>query len=105
MKSFILTLLIALIASGVLVNSSRNDTSESKNVTDFYNQSGYTVFNGYLDTRTNSNSSLYYMLVSSKGDKLNDSNKPLIIWLQGGPGCSSQVAAHLELGINEQLNK
>ena len=98
MKSFILALSLALLATTALVNAARNGTVESKNVTNFYNQSGYSVFNGYINVRSNTTASLYYLLVSAKDSDLSDQSKPLIIWLQGGPGCSSQMAAHLELG-------
>lgn len=45
---------------------------------------------------------MYFLLAESRDDKEND---PLIIWLQGGPGCSGMIGAWTEHGpYNFQYN-
>jgi cathepsin A (carboxypeptidase C) len=54
-----------------------------------------TVISDYISIGDNNNNSLYFMLVESRSRPTTD---PLIIWLQGGPGCSSMLAFFTENG-------
>ena len=46
---------------------------------------------------------LYFIMAESRSDPAND---PLIIWLQGGPGCSSMLGLYTENGpFNFKFNK
>lgn len=62
---------------------------------------------------TDDNSTLYFWSFQSKNESLgtkiyndnNDNERPLIIWLNGGPGCSSMDGALMEVGPLRILNK
>lgn len=70
----------------------------------------YQVFSGYEDINWYAKSefaSIYYSLWESSTKRLSDHSAPLIIYLQGGPGLSSQYAAFREIGPLEisQIDK
>jgi len=53
----------------------------------------FAAYSGYLDV--SDNKSLHYMFVESQGNPETD---PLIIWFNGGPGCSSMLGFAQEHG-------
>ena len=60
------------------------------------------MYTGYITTNNATQSKLYYTLYSFNGAEnpaasIND-DAPLILWLQGGPGCSVQQGDHTEIG-------
>ncbi|KAK1418274.1 hypothetical protein QVD17_27417 [Tagetes erecta] len=52
-------------------------------------------YSGYVTVNPNAGRALFYYFVESPTDS---STKPLVLWLNGGPGCSSLIGAMSELG-------
>jgi carboxypeptidase C (cathepsin A) len=55
----------------------------------------YGVYSGYVNNISDTSKSLHYLLVESQNDWQTD---PLIIWTNGGPGCSSLLGFSTENG-------
>ncbi|EYU44016.1 hypothetical protein ABFS82_07G007400 [Erythranthe guttata] len=61
---------------------------------------------GYLKVNSTSSSAIFYTYYESQTSHKN-SETPILIWLQGGPGCSSMLANLFELGpylVNQDLS-
>ncbi|KAJ9552436.1 hypothetical protein OSB04_016481 [Centaurea solstitialis] len=56
---------------------------------------GFDQYSGYVTVNPTAGRALFYYFVESPTDS---STKPLVLWLNGGPGCSSMIGAMSELG-------
>ncbi|KAL3812281.1 hypothetical protein ACJIZ3_013549 [Penstemon smallii] len=98
MESFKLLILLLLLA--VLRHST---------ATTAYPKEALPTKSGYLTVNSTTGSAIFYTFYESQNSKTNKSlsQTPILIWLQGGPGCSSMLANLFELGpylVNQNLS-
>ncbi|KAL6522885.1 hypothetical protein OROHE_016732 [Orobanche hederae] len=95
---FLLHLLLLISAAFLLPHSSA--------ATSAYPTQAHPTRSGYLSVNSTTRSAIFYTYYESQTfDK--ESQTPIFIWLQGGPGCSSMLANFFELGpwlVNQNLS-
>lgn len=77
------------LASGVILSDKMTSFPQFPEIPPF------DMYSGFLDVPNSKGKQLHYVFVESQNDPAND---PLILWLNGGPGCSSMDGLFYEHG-------
>lgn len=72
----------------------RPSEDKVKSLPGFHDRLDYEIYSGYLQGSTG-NVQLHYVFVEAEN---NSDTAPLVLWLNGGPGCSSLLGMFTENG-------
>lgn len=92
MKSFMIVLLFISIFQ---IAKAAIDQDLIKNLPQYSDLYKGKMYSGYLSVEGSDTKQIHYMFVESQNDPSND---PVVLWLNGGPGCSSMFGFIMEHG-------
>jgi len=90
MKGILLLITLIGVCYGVSLSPNGDDFLAQINKVTAVNQ-----FHGYIEVNKAENANLFYWGFESQGNPATD---PIVLWLTGGPGCSSELALFFENG-------
>lgn len=82
-----------ILTAFILITSDAYEPDRVTNLPGFGEKIKFGTFSGYLDASPGTH--LHYIFVESENDPAND---PVLLWLNGGPGCSSLLGFFTEQG-------
>lgn len=85
--------IVGLVAANSLVNAALPD-ADKVTALDQWTDISFGLYSGFIDIK-DTKKSLHYVAAMSQGDYKTD---PVIIWFNGGPGCSSLLGLMQEHG-------
>lgn len=91
---------LALLATSATLASAKPLEERVTSIPGYPEFSNFEMYSGYVPIGKTSKQ-IHYMFLTSQGDPTND---PVVIWYNGGPGCSSMLAWAQEHGPFLQSN-
>jgi len=89
---------IGWLVALLIIQASLKLQEEKKDVRELYNNPDHEIYAGFIYPREGESSMLFYEIFSARGKFLSTTTIPLIIWLEGGPGCSGVFSGHSRFG-------
>jgi carboxypeptidase C (cathepsin A) len=84
-------LLLAMLVVLAAASSGLREKEELQDTDGPWDYLGLTGYAGYITMNPLTGSSLFYWLFESIGGNITADSRPLIIWVEGGPGCSGSI--------------
>lgn len=91
-----------LILTNLIKSGKITEAREKSQVAPFFNNTSIVSNSGFLTVNQTVNANLFFWFFQKTGS--NWKSAPVVLWLDGGPGCSSMLSAFTENGPYEVLN-
>jgi len=95
MIKFIVILVISFILSISGLRLSESEQQRLNTISNLKFPSDVVSYHGYINVNETANANLFYWFFESQNEPSND---PVVLWMTGGPGCSSELALFFENG-------